>query len=144
MFWKTLGRVIIVIPFAFLVSALTAILILLTLALEQMTQMLHGAGDDPEAMAVMLYVFMRLATLMPFLTLVPALLVVIVGEVARIRSALYYIVGGGAALTAIPLLARLGPSIETTPTPDVILWSTLATAGFAGGLIYWLIAGRNA
>lgn len=24
------------------------------------------------------------------------------------------------------------------------LWQVFATAGFAGGLIYWLLAGRNA
>ena len=32
----------------------------------------------------------------------------IVGEVARIRGAIYYVVGGGAALAVVPLLTRLG------------------------------------
>ena len=41
-------------------------------------------------------------------TLLPALLLVIVGEVARIRSAIYYVVGGGVALAVVPLLTRMG------------------------------------
>jgi hypothetical protein len=28
--------------------------------------------------------------------------------------------------------------------PDPIVWQVFATAGFAGGFVYWLIAGRNA
>jgi hypothetical protein len=77
------------------------------------------------------------------LTIIPALLVVFVGEVARIRSALYYVAGGGAALAAIPLLARVGQSGGVV-LPEQIVWQVFATAGFAGGFIYWLIAGRNA
>jgi hypothetical protein len=25
-----------------------------------------------------------------------------------------------------------------------VVWQVLATAGFAGGFVYWLVAGRNA
>jgi hypothetical protein len=28
--------------------------------------------------------------------------------------------------------------------PPAALWQVLATAGFAGGIVYWLIAGRTA
>jgi hypothetical protein len=28
--------------------------------------------------------------------------------------------------------------------PPAAVWQVLATAGFAGGFVYWLIAGRNA
>ena len=76
-------------------------------------------------------------------TLLPALLLVIIGEVARIRGAFYYVVGGGAALAVVPLLTRIGqPSgvLELSP----VVWQVLATAGFAGGFVYWLLAGRNA
>jgi hypothetical protein len=73
----------------------------------------------------------------------PALLLVIVGEVARIRGAMYYVIGGGVALALVPLLARLGePSTVLGLAPAV--WQVLATAGFAGGFVYWLLAGRNA
>ena len=68
---------------------------------------------------------------------------VIVGEVARIRSWLYYMIGGGLALAAIPLLARINSSGVGTLS-DATVWQVFATAGFAGGLVYWIIAGRNA
>ena len=76
-------------------------------------------------------------------TLVPALLLVIVGEAGRIRSAVYYVVGGGVALAIVPLLTRMGQPatvLELSPT----VWQVLATAGFAGGFVYWLLAGRTA
>ncbi|MBJ7019351.1 hypothetical protein, partial [Vibrio cholerae] len=62
--------------------------------------------------------------------------------VARIRSWLYYMVGGGVALAIIPLLARVDPGTMTYALPA--LWHVFATAGSAGGLVYWLPAGRNA
>jgi hypothetical protein len=76
-------------------------------------------------------------------TLVPALLVVIVGEAARIRSAVYYVVGGGAALAVVPLLLRIGQPGSAMELSSTV-WQVLATAGFAGGFVYWLLAGRTA
>ena len=73
----------------------------------------------------------------------PALLLVIIGEVARIRGALYYVIGGGAALAVVPLLARLGQPARVLELSPVV-WQVLATAGFAGGFVYWLLAGRRA
>jgi hypothetical protein len=76
-------------------------------------------------------------------TILPALLLVIVGEAGRIRSAIYYIVGGGIALALVPLLTRMGqPATALDVSP--VVWQVLATAGFAGGFIYWLLAGRTA
>jgi len=134
----------IVVPLAFLMSGLLATAIVISLALEQLTRTLHTAADDSEIIALIVELLSRTATLLPALTLIPALAVVIIGEVARIRSALYYIVGGGAALATIPLLAQLSPLSEAAPTLDQALWHVFATAGFAGGALYWLIAGRNA
>ena len=76
-------------------------------------------------------------------TLLPALLLVIVGEVGRIRSALYYVVGGGVALAVVPLLTRIGQPMTVLELSPVV-WQVMATAGFAGGFVYWLLAGRNA
>ena len=93
-----------------------------------------------EAILDMVGMALRFATVH---TLVPALLLVIVGEVARIRSAVYYIVGGGVALAVVPLLTRMGQpttAVELSP----VVWQVLATAGFAGGFVYWLLAGRTA
>jgi hypothetical protein len=47
------------------------------------------------------------------------------------------------ALAVVPLMARLGQPLSVLDlSPGV--WQVLATAGFAGGFIYWLLAGRNA
>jgi len=77
----------------------------------------------------------------PALTALPALVLAVIGEVFSIRSFLYYVVAGGLALAAIPLLAASGGS-TTAPSADYM--TIFASAGFAGGAVYWLIAGRNA
>ena len=143
MFWSTLWRIIVV-PVAFIVSGLFTAFVLLTLGLERVTQALHGRSDDvaDSVMAVFDVVGQGLL-LASGLTVLPALVVVLVGEVARIRSALYYILGGGAALAAIPLLSRLSHSADLA-LPGPVVWQVLATAGFAGGFVYWLLAGRRA
>ena len=61
----------------------------------------------------------------------PALAVVIVGEVARIRSWLYYIIGGGLALAAIPLLSRINSSGVGTLS-DATVWQVFATQALRG------------
>jgi hypothetical protein len=142
-FWKTVGRLILI-PLALLLAAAASIFVLVTLGLERITGALHQQAvvndDMVEAMANLLNQGFLLTT---GLTVIPALLVVFIGEVARIRSALYYVAGGGLALAAVPLLARLGAGGAVAPT-DQIVWQVFATAGFAGGFVYWLLAGRNA
>jgi hypothetical protein len=69
---------------------------------------------------------------------------VIVGEVARLKSALYYVVGGGVAIAIIPLIAGLSTPAALAGGLSPVVWQVLATAGFAGGFIYWLLAGRTA
>ncbi len=143
MFWRTAGRILIVIPFAMLIALATVMFIIVTLGLERVTAFLHAApiqADDPEQLfAIMDQSLMLIASL----TLIPALLVVVIGEIARIRSWIYYVASGGLALAAIPLLARYGQS-GTITSPEALVWQVFATAGFAGGFVYWLIAGRNA
>ncbi len=143
MFWKTTGRILIVIPFALLLAAATSGFVLVTLGLEHVTSYLHVnpiGNEDVETVFAMMNQGLMLAA---SITLIPALLMVIVGEVARIRSLAYYVVGGGIALAAIPLLARYGQG-GAIASPEALVWQVFATAGFAAGFVYWLIAGRNA
>jgi len=142
-FWKTIGRLIKV-PFAFVLAALTAIVVLLTIGSERMTHAMHNVTDDPQAIDIAFEGLSQAVFLVSALTLIPALAVIIIGEVARIRSWLYYVIGGGLALAAIPLLAGLGAPLEYASSSQAEIWLVFATAGFAGGLIYWLIAGRTA
>jgi hypothetical protein len=138
---RAIGRLIMV-PLAFLLGTAAAMFILFTLGMEKITHAL--AGRAIEADASQIFEFMRQASaLASAATIVPAILLVIIGEVARIRSSAYYILGGGAALCALPLMAMAG-SLSSDLTPLGTLWQVFATAGFAGGFVYWLLAGRNA
>jgi hypothetical protein len=81
-------------------------------------------------------------TVAPALTALPAILAAIVGEVLRVRSWLYYVPAGGVALALVPLLTGPPPADLPTLPPGQYL-TIFAAAGFAGGLVYWLLAGRR-
>lgn len=142
MVWRTLLRLIWV-PLAFLLAALLAGFIAVTLGLERLTHAAQGHFEDGDTVAGLYELLLQGQILLSGLTLVPAIAVVIVGEVIRIRSSLYYIVGGGLALAAVPLLTRFGAGGGFEIPPPAV-WQVLATAGFAGGWLYWFLAGRRA
>ncbi len=142
MFWSTVGRFI-VIPIALLIAALVSGFVLFTLGLERITGALQGNRSGDDVIVAMFDLTQQGLLLATGLTLIPALVVVIVGEIARIRSAIYYVAGGGLALAAMPMLARMTESGNVV-VPETTVWQVFATAGFAGGFVYWLIAGRNA
>ena len=137
---RTIGRIIWV-PISFLIAAALAMLVLVTLGLETITHAVHNL-DEADTISAAYDVIWQGTIIASGATILPALLVVIAGEVARIRSWLYYMIGGGVALAIIPLLAEIDPGTMTYALPA--LWHVFATAGFAGGLAYWLLAGRNA
>ena len=82
-------------------------------------------------------------TVAPALTALPAILAAMVGEVLRVRSWLYYVPAGGVALAVVPLLTGASPADLPTLPPGQYL-TIFAAAGFAGGFVYWLLAGRGA
>jgi hypothetical protein len=141
-FWSTVGRFI-VIPIALLIAALVSGFVLFTLGLERITGALQGNRSGDDVIVAMFDLTQQGLLLASGLTLIPALVVVIVGEIARIRNAIYYVAGGGLALAAMPMLARMTESGNVV-IPETTVWQVFATAGFAGGFVYWLIAGRNA
>jgi hypothetical protein len=139
---RAVGRIL-WLPFAFLLAAIVTAYVIISLGQERIVQAVTGRGPDEVTLNAG-FDLMRLAyTFASVQTLLPALLLVIVGEVARIRSSLYYVVGGGATLAVVPLMARLGQPMTVLDLSPVV-WQVLATAGFAGGFVYWLLAGRNA
>lgn len=139
---RAVGRVL-WLPFAFLLAALVTVYVVISLGQERIVQAVSGRGPD-EIPINASFDLLRLA--MSFISVqavLPALLLVVVGEVSRIRSALYYVAGGGAALAMVPLMERLGQPMTVLDLSPVV-WQVLATAGFAGGFVYWLLAGRKA
>jgi hypothetical protein len=137
---KAIGRALMM-TIAFLCATVAAIFVFVTLGLERITGALHAASGE-DALQPMFDLLNQGLMLTTGLTVIPAILVVLLGELASIRSVLYYIAAGGAALLAVPLLAQLPQVQGGLRTP--VVWQVFATAGFAGGFVYWLLAGRNA
>lgn len=136
---RLLGRLILV-PLGFVLAAIATLAVVATLGLERVTRLLHGRDVDVDGIVGIASYAYSLAAVT---TVVPALIVVLVGEVARIRSTLYYVVGGGLALLALPMLVGFG-HLEHDLGQSSSIWQVSATAGFAGGMVYWLVAGRCA
>jgi hypothetical protein len=139
---RTVGRLIWV-PIAFLLSTLVSLFVIVSLGHERIVQAMVGRGPDQATIDAALALFGFTLQLLSVYTLLPAILLVVIGEVARLRTALYYVIAGGATLAAVPLLARLQQPASAHHVSEVV-WQVLATAGFAGGFVYWLLAGRNA
>lgn len=142
MIWRTLGRLILI-PIATLLAAMAVLAVLVTLGLERFTHATFGRELDPENLSKIFDWVMTGLQWASVMAVLPALAVLFIGEVARIQSWLYYVIGGGVALASIPLLTALNQGVVAA-VPLAALWQVLATAGFAGGFVYWLVAGRNA
>lgn len=133
------GRLVVVAT-GFVTAVLMTAFVAFRLGIERVTGALHN-DQDPVG-TVMEWVWHG-ANVSLYVALLLAIVVVIVGEVARIRSALFYIAGGGLAVAAAPLVLAVQSTAPGQGLPAFI-WQVLATAGFVGGGIYWLIAGRRA
>jgi hypothetical protein len=131
---------------AFIIAAAAALAVLLVLGAIWVGDELRAAAPhDPllEQGAPIFGVVLFAGTVGPALTALPAIIAVVAGEVLRIRSWMYYVLAGGASLAAIPLLAAQ----ESADLAQVIAshaMTVFAAAGFAGGFIYWLLAGARA
>jgi hypothetical protein len=143
---RTILRILAVICSA-AIGALASVFVLVTLGLERFTQATVGRTFDETSIGALFdWLQTGFAALTP-VALLPALAVILIGEIARIRSWLYYVIGGGGALAVIPLLSAINGGVTgglNAAVETAALWQVLATAGFAGGFVYWLLAGRNA
>jgi hypothetical protein len=132
---------------AFCIAAGVALIVLYVLGALWVGNELRTAAPHEPALhhgaAPFFGIVLFASTVTPALTALPALAAAIVGEVLRIRSWIYYLLAGGASLAAIPLLVATSsadlPSIATSRYMAIFLAS-----GFAGGFIYWLLAGARA
>ena len=81
-------------------------------------------------------------TLAAALIVLPPLVAAIVGEVAGLRSFVWY---GGAAGVLTAAIAWLGHAASHSPDPtETKLLLLLFLTGAVAGLVYWAIAGRGA
>jgi hypothetical protein len=76
--------------------------------------------------------------------MLPALLVIALAEGLALRSILLYAVLGGALALALTYGLDFAGYIGPPEGPLTHQREVLAASGIAGGLVYWLVAGRKA
>jgi hypothetical protein len=137
-------------------SVLAGLAFVLVLGLEWLTASLQASGadgvgrwiDGADTIMPAISRFMELGTVLG-VALAPGLAVLIIAEVARIRSLTYYLAGGGVAFAAVPAMMRWSEATAPAGGPPHALWQTpvvllVATGGFLAGAVYWGLAGRRA
>ncbi|MEL6291197.1 MAG: hypothetical protein AAFQ44_05345, partial [Pseudomonadota bacterium] len=92
----TLARIVLV-PLGLILAAAAAGFVLVTLGSERFIQEISNESYDGETLVILQGLFAQGAAIVSAVSVIPALGVVIIGEVARIKSLLYYMVGGGLA-----------------------------------------------
>jgi hypothetical protein len=136
------GRII-VIFFALMVAIVAAGI---ALAIGIVAPDWAGVDSDPFERVSFFIVSFFATSFVGAVAFLPAMVVIVIAEAARLRNFLYYGVGG--ALVALAsyygsdISMRLENTTDVTPVGNAL--QLAAAAGIIGGLVYWLIAGRNA
>jgi hypothetical protein len=137
-----LGRIIVV-AFALIVSMLVAGIVL---AVGILAPDWAWLDSDPFERFTFFAVSFFATSFVGASAFVPALLLIVIGEAARLRSFIYYAVAGA----VVGLASYFGSNVElrlentTDVAPVFHPLQLAAAAGIVGGLAYWLLAGRNA
>ena len=144
MIFKLIGRLLIV-TIGFILSVLVSLGLLAYLGGQLLSdQLAEQYGQDLSGQALDFIGYIGfLMELYPAITLLPAILIVAIGEIGRIRSWMYYVLASGTASLMVPLL-YITTYVSERHMPSASFLIIFATAGFAGGAFYWLIAGRKA
>ncbi len=136
-----IGRLFVIL-FGFLAACLVAGMIVIGAVLFPEFSDLGTGPIDPGALNIVLgfgFIFIS------GFALLPAMIVVAVTEAFYIRSALAYAVGGG--VVGLACYLGLVPFDTATLRFDGIVrrhLEIMTGAGIVAGLVYWMIAGRNA
>jgi hypothetical protein len=131
---------------AFVIAAAVALAVLFALGAIWVGDELRAAAPDDPLLAQGAPIFgvvLFAGTVGPALTALPGLVAVVAGEALKIKSWMYYVLAGGAALAVIPILAA-PQSAELADVVGSHAMTVFAAAGFAGGFVYWLLAAARA
>ncbi len=105
-----------------------------------------GVDSDPFERVSFFIVSFFATSFVGAVALLPALVVILIAEAARLRNFLYYGVGGAlvglASYFGSDISVRLENTTDVTPVGNTL--QLAAAAGIIGGLVYWVVAGRNA
>jgi CDP-diglyceride synthetase len=80
---------------------------------------------------------------------VPIIITALIGELAKVRSWIWYAIATGSLAAALPFVMRLSLATQTSPSPlrqsaEMRFSLLFFLTGVLAGLIYWSIAGRAA
>jgi len=136
------GRII-VIFFAFILAIIAAGI---ALAIGIVAPDWMGVDSDPFERVSFFIVSFFATSFVGAVAFLPALVVIVIAEAARLRSLLYYGVGGAlvglASYYGSDISVRLENTTDVAPVANAL--QLVAAAGIIGGLVYWMVAGRNA
>jgi fumarate reductase subunit D len=136
------GRII-VIFFALMVAIVAAGIVL---AVGIVAPDWGGVDSDPFERVSFFIISFFATSFVGAVAILPALVVVVITEAARLRHILYYGVGGAlvglASYYGSDISIRLENTTDVAPVGNAL--QLAAAAGIVGGIVYWLIAGRNA
>jgi len=127
---------------AYLLACTTAV----TVALLGKAWTTSGMGDPLPSVVDLVIPIVIVTADVTELAILPALLLIVLSEVFAWRSIIVYGVLGGALGLAL-LYGKHFYDILTNQEPMVIdreFSVVIAASGIVGGLVYWLVAGRNA
>jgi len=136
------GRIIVII-----VALILAIIAAgITLAIGIIAPDWAGIDSDPVERLSFFIVSFFATSFVGAVAILPAALLIVISEAARLRSFLFYGVGGAlvglASYYGSDISVRLENTTDVPPVANAL--QLAAAAGIIGGLVYWLIAGRNA
>jgi hypothetical protein len=136
-----IGRLFVIL-FAFLAACLVAGMIVVgTLLFPEFSDLGAGPVDQSALNIVIGFGFIFISGF----ALLPAMIVVLITEAFHIRGALTYALGGG--LVGLACYLGLVPFDTATLHFEGIVrrhLEIMTGAGIVAGMVYWLIAGRNA
>ena len=136
------GRIIVILV-ALILSIMAAGI---TLAIGIIAPDWAGIDSDPVERLSFFIVSFFATSFVGAVAILPAALLVVISEAARLRSFLFYGVGGAlvglASYYGSDISVRLENTTDVPPVANAL--QLAAAAGIIGGLVYWLIAGRNA
>jgi H+/Cl- antiporter ClcA len=118
----------------------------ITLAIGIVAPDWAGIDSDPVERLSFFIVSFFATSFVGAVALMPAALLIVISEAARLRSFLFYCVGGAlvglASYYGSDISVRLENTTDVPPVANAL--QLAAAAGIIGGLVYWLVAGRNA
>lgn len=119
-------------------------------SLSGLLALLFDVSDGQELEAFGIFLF-RLMLLVSMLLIAPLMLVVLIGEVLRLRSYVWYSGACGVTTALVPWLLRAGQGSAMSDTvtdpaqvAELRITLLLFLTGVVSGFVYWLVAGRSA